>query len=439
MLYLSAGRGVGFSVDLKAWTKNSVSCGYPYSQPSLTSLLMYLQVAPLFTNMEEVVGSPEDKEFTCFSDAIAIHKEGGDDLSVENVKNIETAVEAGNWVELVSIVKEIKQEASRTTVKIAVTGDSGNGMSSFINALREIGHEEEDSALTGVRTTQKPALYSSSKFPNVELWDLPGTGVTSQSMENYLKEMNFRKCDLIFLIASEQFSLNHVKLAKALQSMRRRFYVVWTKLDRDLSTSALPEPQLRENILKNIRENLQEEGLVDPTIYLVSNFSPSFHDFPKLRHKLTKDLPEIKYYSLFGILFQVCEKIIDKKMKTIKKYIKEDNLQGGLGISDPNNLAECHKVFQEYFGVDDKSLRQVAVTMSHPDTYFTDAMQSQVTQTHQLDGLTPSLLHQFRDQAVKFAYRCFRSTHAQQEHVLDEAVEKTKKILNIILKDTLLP
>ncbi|XP_038181934.1 immunity-related GTPase family M protein 1-like [Arvicola amphibius] len=386
--------------------------------------------------MEESAVSLEDKEFTCFSDAIAIHKER-DDLSVETVKNIETAVEAGNWVEL---VKQIKQEASRTTVKIAVTGDSGNGMSSFINALREIGHEEEDSAPTGVvRTTQKPALYSSSKFPNVDLWDLPGTGVTSQSMENYLEEMDFGKYDLIIIIASEQFSSNHVKLAKALQSMRRRFYVVWTKLDRDLSTSALAEDQVRENILKNIRENLQEEGLVDPTIYLVSNFSPSFHDFPKLRHTLTKDLPEIKYDSLFGILFHVCEKIIDKKMKTIKKHIKEDNLQGGLEISDPNNLGECHKVFQKNFGVDDTSLRQVAVTMSHPDTYFTDVVQSQVTQTHQQDGSTPSLLHQFRDRAVQFAYRCFHLTHAQQEHVLDEAAEKTKKILSKILKDTLLP
>ncbi|XP_038181933.1 immunity-related GTPase family M protein-like [Arvicola amphibius] len=389
--------------------------------------------------MEEAVGSPEDKEFTCFSDAIAIHKER-DDLPIETVKNIETAVEAGNWVELVSIVKEIKQEASRTTVKIAVTGDSGNGMSSFINALREIGHEEEDSAPTGVvRTTQKPVLYSSSKFPNVELWDLPGTGVTSQSMENYLKEMNFRKCDLIIIIASEKFSSNHVKLAKALQSMRRRFYVVWTKLDRDLSTSALPEPQLRQNILKNIQENLQKEGMEETPIFLVSNFSPSFHDFPNLRDKLTKDLPVIKYDTVFGTLFQICEEIIDKKMKTIKKYIKEDNLQGGLGIPDPNNLAECHKGFQEKFHVDDTSLRQVARTMSHPDTYFTDAMQSQVTQTHQLDGSTPSLLHQLREQAIKFAYRCFRSKHAQQKHVLNEAAEKTKKILNIILKDTLHP
>ncbi|XP_041521717.1 immunity-related GTPase family M protein-like [Microtus oregoni] len=379
--------------------------------------------------MEEAAGSPEDKEFTCFSDAIAINKEKGD-LSVKAVKNMETAVEKGNWVDVISAVKEIKQEASRKTVKIAVTGDSGNGMSSFINALREIGHEEEDSAPTGVvRTTQKPVLYSSSKFPNVDLWDLPGTGVTSLSMENYLEEMDFSKYDLIIIIASEQFSSNHVKLAKAMQSMRRRFYVVWTKLDRDLDTSALPELQLQETIQKNIQENLQKEGVEEPPIFLVSNFSPDSLDFPKLRITLTEDLHSIRYHGLFATLFRICEEIISKKVESIKGIIKENNLQEGLGISDPNKLVECRKVFQENFGVDEKSLHQVALTMNQP----------QVIQDHQQDGSTLSELYHLPVRAVNFVLCCFDSTHRQQARVLDEAAEKTKEILRKILKETLLP
>lgn len=238
-----------------------------------------LQVAPLLTSMEEAVGLPEDKQFACLSDAVFISKDNSI-LSVEVIKSIQAAVAGGNGVEVVSIVKEIVQKVSRTTMKIAVTGDSGNGMSSFINALRLIGHEEEDSAPTGVvRTTQKPACYSSFHFPYVELWDLPGTGVTAQSMESYLDEMQFSAYDLIIIIASEQFSSNHVKLAEAMQRMRKRFYVVWTKLDRDISTSTFPEPQLLQSIQKNIRENLQKAQVRDPPIFLVSCFSPSFHDF----------------------------------------------------------------------------------------------------------------------------------------------------------------
>ncbi|XP_037057590.1 immunity-related GTPase family M protein 1-like [Peromyscus leucopus] len=406
---------------------------------------MYPQVAPLLTNMEEVVGSVEDKEYTCFSNAIPIHKNSSI-LSVEVVKNIETAVNEGKLGEVASIVKDISQEVSRNTVKIAVTGDSGNGMSSFINALRLIGHEEEDSAPTGVvRTTQKPACYSSSSFPNVDLWDLPGTGVTAQSMENYLEEMDFEKYDLIIIIASEQFSSNHVKLAKAMQRMRKRFYVVWTKLDRDLGTSAHSEPQLLRSIQESIQENLQKEGVKVPPIFLVSNFKPSSHDFPKLRDTLKKDIPSMRYDGPLGTVFQICEKTINEIVESINKSIDEDNLKS-IGISNPDNLGECQKVFQERFGVDDRSLHQVAPIMNQPDVYSRIAKQSQVTQRDQQAGRTLSQLScsgikrfytRFNDN-IRCCFESRRHRHMSQKHVLDEVAQQTKNILREILKQSII-
>uniref|UniRef100_A0A8C8UQ90 IRG-type G domain-containing protein n=1 Tax=Peromyscus maniculatus bairdii TaxID=230844 RepID=A0A8C8UQ90_PERMB len=402
------------------------------------------KVAPLLTNMEEAVGSVEDKEYTCFSDAIAIQKNSSI-LSVEVVKNIETAVNEGKLGEVVSIVKDISQEVSRSTVKIAVTGDSGNGMSSFINALRLIGHEEEDSAPTGVvRTTQKPACYSSSRFPNVDLWDLPGTGVTAQSMENYLEEMDFEKYDLIIIIASEQFSSNHVKLAKAMQRMKKRFYVVWTKLDRHLGTSAHSEPQLLRSIQESIQENLQKEGVKVPPIFLVSSFKPSLHDFPKLRDTLKKDIPSMRYYGLLGTVIQICEKTINEIVETINKSIDEDNLKS-IGNSNPDNLGECQKVFQERLGVDDRSLHQVALIMNQPDVDSMIAKLSQVTQRDQ-DGWT---LPQLSRSGIKRFYTrfndnisgCFdsrRHRHMSQKDVLDEVAKQTKKILREILKQSII-
>ncbi|XP_059126605.1 immunity-related GTPase family M protein 2-like [Peromyscus eremicus] len=403
------------------------------------------KVAPLLTNMEEIVGSVEDKEFTCFSDAIPIHKHSSI-LSVEVVKNIETAVKDGKLGEVVSIVKDIIQEVSRSTVKIAVTGDSGNGMSSFINALRLTGHEEEDSAPTGVvRTTQKPACYFSSIFPNVDLWDLPGTGVTAQSMENYLEEMEFDKYDLIIIIASEQFSSNHVKLAKAMQRMRKSFYVVWTKLDRDLSTSAHSEPQLLRSIQESIQENLQKEGVKVPPIFLVSSVKPSSHDFPKLRDTLKKDIPSIKLEGLLGTLFQICENTINEKVESFNQNIDKDNLKG-FGINNPGNQGECQKVFQEIFGVDERSLHQVSLIMNQPDAYSRDAKPSQNTKRDQQDGWTVSQLCRSRTQyfstGVNSIRCCFDSRHRrciQLKHVLNEVAKKTKNILWEILKDSIIP
>lgn len=342
-------------------------CACLHSRPN--SLSMYLQVAPLLTSMEEAVGLPEDKQFACFSDAVFIPKDNSI-LSVEVIKSIQAAVAGGNGVEVVSIVKEIMQKVSRTTVKIAVTGDSGNGMSSFVNALRLIGHEEVDSAPIGVvRTTQKPARYSSSHFPYVELWDLPGTGVTAQSMESYLDEMQVSAYDLIIIIASEQFSSNHVKLAEAMQRMRKRFYVVWTKLDRDISTSTFPEPQLLQSIQKNIRENLQKAQVRDPPIFLVSCFSPSFHDFPDLRNTLQKDIFNIRHRDPLETLSQVCDKCINNKALSLKEDpMFTKHLEAA--VSPRYDIADLERsldTYQKLFGVDDESLRRVAQSTGRPE------------------------------------------------------------------------
>ncbi|XP_059126604.1 immunity-related GTPase family M protein 3-like [Peromyscus eremicus] len=283
-------------------------------------------------------------------------------FSQEVSEKIDKAVKEGNLLNVIHVVSDIMQRMCGYQVRIAVTGDSGNGMSSFINALRLIGHEEEDSAPTGVvRTTQKPACYSSSSLSNVDLWDLPGTGVTAQSMENYLEEMEFDKYDLIIIIASEQFSSNHVKLAKAMQRMRKRFYVVWTKLDRDLGTSAHSEPQLMQSIQESIRENLQKEGMKVPPIFLVSSFEPSSHDFPKLRDTLKKDLSSIRYADSLEILSEICDKSIDRKAFSLKEGVPTNHLETPVSrMCDAADLEESLATYQKSFGVDDWSLQQVA-------------------------------------------------------------------------------
>ncbi|XP_051023659.1 immunity-related GTPase family M protein-like [Acomys russatus] len=391
------------------------------------------RVAPLLTSMEEADGFPEDRQLTCFSNAVFIH-EDSNILTVEVIKNLEAAVARGDGVEVVSRVKEIIQKASRTPVKIAVTGDSGNGMSSFINALRNIGHEEEDSAPTGVvRTTEKPACYSSN-FPSVELWDLPGTGTTAQSMEDYIDEMQFDTYDLVVIIASEQFSSNHVKLAKAMQSMRKRFYVVWTKLDRDLSTSALAEPQLLQSIQRNIQENLQKEEVREPPTFLVSNFTPFSHDFPKLREMLQKDLSDGRREGLLEILFKICEDTIKERVGSIERSIDTGTLDKDFRILNPDNLVEIQKAFQKAFGVDDESLHQVALSMGKNDIKFQGEQ----------DGWASSWLYQTGSQlfltSLDHVQCCFTS-HSyrckQQKRVLDEVAESTKGILRNILKESI--
>ncbi|XP_045634971.1 immunity-related GTPase family M protein 1-like [Ursus americanus] len=290
--------------------------------------------------------------------------------------NMEKALGGGNLLEVVSVVRGTLKKASNAPVSIAVTGDSGNGMSSFINALRGIGHEEEDSAPTGVvRTTQIPTRYFSPHFPNVVLWDLPGTGAAIQSLENYMEEMKFSQYDLFIIIASEQFSMNLAKLAKIIQGLGKRFYVVWTKLDRDLSTSALLEERLLKNIWENIRETLQNEGVCEPNIFLVSSLEPLLHDFPKLRGTLHRDISDIRYHGPLESLSHIYEKAIKDKVTTCRGKIASKSFDT-LGIWNADDLEESLMAYRSLFGVDDESLQQMAQSMGKPMEEYRAIMKS---------------------------------------------------------------
>lgn len=317
------------------------------------------EAAPLLPNMAESHYAPLSSSFPF----VTSYKTGCSTLP-DISRSTERALQEGKLLELVYGVKEIVATLSEIPVTIFVTGDSGSGMSSFINALRNIGHEEDASAPTGVvRTTQVRAEYSSPQFPNVVLWDLPGLGATAQTVESYMEEMKFSTCDLVVIIASEQFSSNDVKLSKIIQNMGKRFYIVWTKLDRDLSRSALSEIRLLQDIQENIRENLQKERVKDPPIFLVSNLDPLLHDFPNLRNTLHKDLSNIRCCEPLKTLEGIYEKIIGDKVAVWKQRIASECLRNSLSVRDADNMGECLKMYRLIFGVDDESLQQVAQSM----------------------------------------------------------------------------
>ncbi|NP_001300775.1 immunity-related GTPase family M protein 1-like [Canis lupus baileyi] len=384
---------------------------------------------------------------TSFTSTVPYHK-GGSILSESGAMNIEKALGEGKLLDMVSVVRETLETASSVPVSIAVTGDSGNGMSTFINALRKIGHNEEDSAPTGVvRTTQIPTCYSFSDIPNVELWDLPGTGAATQNLETYLEEMQFSKYDLFIIIASEQFSMNLVKLVKSIQGQGKRFYIVWTKLDRDLSTCVLSEEQLLRNIRENIRETLHKEGVCEPIIFLVSSFNPFLHDFPELRKSLHRDISNIGYRGHLENLTHTCEKVINGKVTTLQGQIGSKSFQDILGIQNANDLGEFLNAYHRLFGVDDDSLQEVAQSMGKPKEEYKAIMKSQDLHTALAWDWALSWMN---CNAASYLYSVLSyipilgttGIHYlkwwSQGHLLEIVAEDTKTILKKILEDAII-
>ncbi|XP_034612428.1 uncharacterized protein LOC117869576 [Trachemys scripta elegans] len=188
--------------------------------------------------------------------------------------------------------------SSQNTMRsVVLLGQTGAGKSSFVNAIRGLGDEEEGAAKTGVvETTMVPTSYQLPKQPNVTIWDLPGFGsMTRQSdMDHYLFSLSQYNVFLIF--SSHHFTATHAGLARKIQRAGKKVYFVCSKVDRNLLAARRNRPSTynEEQILQSIRDtcvkDLQREGVTSPQVFLLSNFEYGRHDFPLLEEILQQEL-----------------------------------------------------------------------------------------------------------------------------------------------------
>lgn len=151
----------------------------------------------------------------------------------EEVKEIEEELKQGDLSAAAGKIKEQLNKINNAPLNIAITGESGSGKSTFINALRGLGDEDEGSAPTGViETTTIPTPYPHPDLPNVQIWDLPGIGTPHFKPDEYLQQVGFDRYDVFLIISSDRFRCNDVELAMAIQKMNKNFYFVRSKIDQ---------------------------------------------------------------------------------------------------------------------------------------------------------------------------------------------------------------
>ncbi|XP_063168323.1 interferon-inducible GTPase 5-like [Candoia aspera] len=306
-----------------------------------------------------------------------------DVISDEDIEQIKDALEEGRMDKAISTIVENLQDLKNTCLNIAVTGESGSGKSSFVNAIRGLGDEEAGSAPTGiVETTKKPTPYSHPKYSSVTIWDLPGVGTPAFNASTYLEQVEFSRYDFFILIASERFKATHAQLAQEIRRLDKHFYFVRSKVDADLEASRKRRPQTydEEAILEQIQEDCQkcllDEGVPNSRVFLLSSWELDKYDFKKLEETLEKELPKHKRHCFLLALPNISLYILQKKKVALQKQIwKLAIVSCGVaavpipGLSVCCDVAILHYHLSKYrnsFGLDEESLIRLAKKVNKP-------------------------------------------------------------------------
>uniref|UniRef100_A0AAZ1WXM0 IRG-type G domain-containing protein n=1 Tax=Oreochromis aureus TaxID=47969 RepID=A0AAZ1WXM0_OREAU len=262
--------------------------------------------------------------------------EDPDDSCPEEIPGVKEALKNNDTAGAAKRIKEYLEKQTNVSLNIAITGESGAGKSTFINAFRGIKNRDEGAAPTD--------------NPNLTLWDLPGIGTKDFPARKYLKLVGFDKYDFFLIISDTRFRENDVKLAQKIKKMKKNFYFVRSKIDNDIRAE----------------ENL---GIESPRVFLMSSF------------QLHKD-------TLLYVMPNVNPDVISKKKKSFK----------GTLISLGHSVCSCCSCsrsrlsvavdvavligavthFVHAFGLDVQSLKRLAIRTAVSYTELRDVIISSV-------------------------------------------------------------
>ncbi|KAL8219505.1 UNVERIFIED_CONTAM: hypothetical protein K2H54_025978 [Gekko kuhli] len=313
------------------------------------------------------------------------------------------------------VADEARQEwdaLGNAKLDIAITGVSGVGKSSLVNALRGMTDYEEGAAQTGlVQTTMDVHGYAHPSFPSVTLWDLPGIGTPEFTPENYLEKVNFSKYDFFIIVATERFTENDVLLAQEIKKMQKKYYFVRSKMDLCMDSERrrpnFSEDKTLEKVKNYCSENLKMAGEPSPRVFLISRWHLNMYDFPLLQETLEMELDGLKRHAFILALPVFSREMLEKKKAAMEALIWKVALVScaigavpvpGLSLAcDLGILVGALHQFYKVFGLTEDSLRRVAKQVGKDYEVLKSAikkspMSSEITPEFVIGLLTRSLL-----------------------------------------------
>ena len=256
-------------------------------------------------------------------------------------------------------------------VQLAVTGKSGLGKSSFINAFRNL--KPGDPGFATRNTTKHATVYKYPGNPKITLHDLPGFGSTKWPINKYGDNMELHKYDYV-LIFFGNIEDNDIKIAKKLKEMKKPFCFVRSKIDIDFENpknEGKPKAEAIKKIMSKSSDILGQKGLKEARIFALSIRNGMSGHFDELvlciQHNLSKSKSNAVNMSMGGVL---SIELIDNKYEILKERIWKVSLEtAGLatvpvpGLSVLLNSALiCNELwlYHKTFGFEQQTVKEIS-------------------------------------------------------------------------------
>lgn len=303
-------------------------------------------------------------------------------FSSQEIRNLKTTYERDGLSSFGALIGRKMTDLKNVKLNIGVTGGTGSGKSTFINAMRGLRSDDVGAAKVGiVETTMERTSYKHPEFPNVCFWDLPGVGSTVFPMKDYMRVMEFTTYDFFIIISQNRFTEHDAKLAKEIKAMKKSFYFVRSQIDKDFYSLEKEGIKFDRNeklaeMKQNISHGLEAEGISGNDIFLISSLSLNEFDFPQLKEMLLNNLDGMKKDALLMSLAGTTGKIVEQKRAQLKKRIWMLAITSGVvgavpvpGLSfavDLGILVTALIDFRKSLGLDDASLQRLANVAGKP-------------------------------------------------------------------------
>jgi len=208
-----------------------------------------------------------------------------------------------------------------TEVKIAVTGQSGSGKSSLINAIAG----SKIAPVGFVETTMEPKEYKTEN--GIILVDLPGCGTANFPFESYVDDMKLSEFDAIVLVTANRFYEADIKLFNYVTNeLKKPIFLVRTKMDDAVRDGAEDNDLSRDEVIEMVLNDMIHNTNVSDIskIYLVSSKPKQITHFDTARliKDISENLPNIKKGKFISESAAYSEEAIKAKRETITEVAK---------------------------------------------------------------------------------------------------------------------